>query len=197
MTHLGVVKMLKKIGVLQKFLSYRDYSNLIIALIENFQLASEITVLILTNQDISTEYVSIIWCSQLIRDLQYYEIQLQISNEMKVQADRYNDRSIMEDVIQTNSSTLTHKRLNVCRLFFRETFLSEISDHSGTKLDKHILTNYHGRCALALKCFPRTHLKVTGSNHSGVANHEFSFVLLVRILLSAFTLPAFLKVPVQ
>ena len=74
MTHLGVVQMLKKIYVLQNCLSHRDYSNLIIALIENFQLASRITIHISTSQEMSTECVSIILFSQLIGDLQYYEI---------------------------------------------------------------------------------------------------------------------------
>ena len=31
-----------------------------------------------------------------------------------------------------------------------------------------------GRRALVVKCFPRIHRKVTGSNHSGLAIHEFS-----------------------
>ena len=70
--------------------------------------------------------------------MQYYEIQLQISNVMQLQAYIYiyNDRYIMKDVMQTYSSMLIYKRLNTCRLFLRVAFLSEISDYSGTKLDK-------------------------------------------------------------
>ena len=49
-----------------------------------------------------------------------------------------------------------------------------------------------GRRALVVKYFPRTHRKVTGSNHSEFAIHEFSFGLLVPILPSAFSLPAFM-----
>ena len=51
---------------------------------------------------------------------------------------------------------------------------------------------YIYRRALVVKCFPRIHRKVTGSNHSGLAIHEFSFGLLVRILPSVFSLPAFM-----
>ena len=57
MTRHGVVQMLKKIEILQNFLSYIDYSNLIISLMENFQLASGITIPILTNQEIYTKYI--------------------------------------------------------------------------------------------------------------------------------------------
>ena len=49
LTHLGVVKMLKKIDILQKFLSHRDYSNVIIVLIDNYQLTSGITIPILVD----------------------------------------------------------------------------------------------------------------------------------------------------
>ena len=36
-----------------------------------------------------------------------------------------------------------------------------------------------GRRALVVKCFPSIHRKVTGSNHSGLAIHKFSFGLVV------------------
>ena len=41
------------------------------------------------------------------------------------------------------------------------------------------IRDYQERRALVVKCFPRIHRKVTGSNHSGLAIHEFSFGLLV------------------
>ena len=39
--------------------------------------------------------------------------------------------------------------------------------------------------------FPQT-TEVTGSNHSSVVNHEFSYRLIVRIFPSAFSLPSFM-----
>ena len=65
--------------------------------------------------------------------------------------------------------------------------LSTISDMLSRYLHKA-----KGRRALVVRCFPRTHRKVTGSNNSVFAIHEFSFGLLVRILPSAFSLPAFM-----
>ena len=59
-------------------------------------------------------------------------------------------------------------------------------------LQSNITPKLDGRRALVVKCFPRTHRKVSGSNHSGFTIHEFSFGLLVRILPSAFSLPAFM-----
>ena len=49
-----------------------------------------------------------------------------------------------------------------------------------------------GGRSLVVKCFPRILRKVTGSNHSGLAYREFSFGLLVRILPSVFSMPAFM-----
>ena len=62
------------------------------------------------------------------------------------------------------------------------------------QLEREDIKKYwmEGWRALVVKCFPWTHRKVTGSNHSWFAIHEFSFGLLVRILPSAFSLPAFM-----
>ena len=51
---------------------------------------------------------------------------------------------------------------------------------------------FQGRRSLVVKCFPRIHQKVTGSNHSTLAIHEFSFGLFVRILPITFLLSAFM-----
>lgn len=133
--------MLKKIDVLQIFLSHRYYSNLIIAILDNTQLAVGITTSILIYKEIFTKHVSSVWIFQLIGYLQYYQIKLQIPSVMKILNDKYNDRSLIENVTQDYSLILTHKILSACRFFLQVTFLSNICNNIGTKLHEESLTN--------------------------------------------------------
>ena len=73
---------------------------------------------------------------------------------MKLKPDKYNDRSIMEDVTKTYSSTLTHNILNGCRLFLKVVFLSEIRDYIEIILDEDLMTNRQDHRRLSKHKFP-------------------------------------------
>ena len=107
--------------------------------------------------------------------------------------DRVNYRNIFNSL---NSTLAKHGTLSITLQQCTPIILIINRPHSALLNNLMLtITEMHlseGRRALVVKCFPRIHRKVTCSNHSGLAIHEFSFGLLVRILPSAFSLPAFM-----
>ena len=60
-----------------------------------------------------------------------------------------------------------------------------------------ILSRNRGDVPKWLSVFQESTEKVTGSNHSGLVIYELNFGLLVRILPSAFSLPALMYSALQ
>ena len=50
-------------------------------------------------------------------------------------SDRYNDANVMQDVNNKYTSIKTKIRFNACRIYFRVTFLSKISNVEGSSLN--------------------------------------------------------------
>ena len=139
--HLGTEQMIRKIDIIHKFITLPDYSNLILSLIDNYQLAAGLTTPILENINGDTSYVTSIWLNNLIQDLQHHNIKLSIRDKFTLTPDRYNDTNIMQSVNNKYKSLTKRKQYNACRMYLRITFLSELCNPEGTSLNITLLNN--------------------------------------------------------
>ena len=96
--HLGTEKMIRKIDIINKFITLPDYSNLMLSIIDNYQLAAGITPPILENIYWNTSYVTSLWLDNLIKDLQHHRIKLKIRDKFTLKPDRYNNTNVIQDV---------------------------------------------------------------------------------------------------
>ena len=116
-----------------------DTSKAVKLLFHWYQYASWISHPVLENSSHSTAYVNSIWANDLIRMLSKCQIQIKLpeTNIQKIQ--RFNDKFIMDDILSSILSTKIRRQLNVCILFLRITFISEITDIYATYFIQGIL----------------------------------------------------------
>ena len=79
--HLGTEQMIQKIDIIQKFITLLDYSNLVLILIDNYQLVAGLITPILENINGNTQYVTSLWINNSVTDLQHHRIELKIRNK--------------------------------------------------------------------------------------------------------------------
>ena len=139
--HLGTEQMIRKIDIIHKFATLPDYFNLVLSLIDNYQLAAGLTTPILENINRDTSYVTSLWLNNLTQDLQHHRIKLNIRDKFTLAPDRYNGTNIMQSVNNKYKSLTKRKQYNTCRMYLRIIFFSELCNPEGTSLNTILLNN--------------------------------------------------------
>ena len=97
------------------------------------QYASSISHSVLENPPQTINCFNSIWMSDLHRLLSKYQIQIKLQySTQKLQG--YNDRFIMEDILENTSSITLRRNFNAYRLCLNITCLSEITSINGSNI---------------------------------------------------------------
>ena len=137
--HYGLEQLISKIPAIHKILNHNEYKYLFTNIIHLYQIASGITTQILENSAWKVDYVNSVWTAHLIKVLQKYNSQIKIENLFKIEPQRANNTSIMENELSSNDkSSLTTKQFNTCRMYFGINFSSELHSANGTELKPNL-----------------------------------------------------------
>jgi len=108
-------------------------------LIHTFQLWAGLRNHVLTDTQQCT-WIPNQWLMHLRHAMQTYGLQISYS-AWTVPPLRENDRYIMDDLADQDLPRAQLEKINACRMFLQVTTLSEITDHTGTEILPHVLTN--------------------------------------------------------
>ena len=115
---------IRKIQMIHTLLLNPVQKNLIMSIMDHFQLSAGISTSILSTTNQPLGYVSSTWCLDLINFCQKYYIKSLVPNSLCFTLQRTNDKNIMDELIQTKLKETQLRRINACRMFLNSSTLA-------------------------------------------------------------------------